>query len=66
MTDLIDTSDIAEMVGLERGYVRDRITKLPDFPSPALKLSRKTVRWDRQDVVRWIEAQRIRACRRSS
>lgn len=61
--DLIDTADIAEMVGLERGYVRDRITKRPDFPAPTLRLSRKTVRWSRQDVERWLEAQRIRACR---
>ena len=58
---LIDTADIAEMTGLTRDYVRDRVTKRPDFPAPVLKLSRKTVRWSREDIARWLEVQALRA-----
>lgn len=66
MTDLIGTADIARMLGLCREHVTSRVTKRPDFPAPALVLSRKTVRWDRAAVVRWLEQQRIKAARRSA
>lgn len=57
MTHYVDTAAIAQMLGLT-----DRVTKRPDFPPPALKLTRKTVRWKREDIARWIEAQ-ARRCR---
>lgn len=60
---LIDTADIAAMICLQRQYVRDEVVKRPDFPAPALRLSRKTVRWELADVQAWIRAQQIRAGR---
>lgn len=61
----MSTADIAAELGLERAYVTDRLTKRPDFPAPALRLSRKTVRWLRVDVEAWKEAQANRAAPRS-
>jgi predicted DNA-binding transcriptional regulator AlpA len=65
MSDLISTADIAGILGLARGYVTDVVVKRADFPAPALRLSQKTVRWYRADVLGWIDAQRIRAVRQS-
>lgn len=65
MMDLIGTGDIADMLGLNREHVTSRVTKRPDFPAPALVLSRKTVRWDRAAVLAWINRQRVKASQRS-
>lgn len=48
--DLIGTGEIAAMWGLNREYVTNCLSKRPDFPQPALRLSRKTVRWRRDDL----------------
>ncbi len=55
MSALIDTSDIAEILGVRRDYVTDRLTKRPDFPPPAVNLSRRLRRWRLMDVMRWAE-----------
>ena len=55
--DLITTADIAEDLGLARDYVTSKLTKRPDFPKPALRLSQKTVRWLRDDYEAWKTAQ---------
>lgn len=65
MSLMIDTADIAAMLGVGREYCTDRVVKRPDFPKPCLNLSRKTRRWRRADVEAWIEAQAIRAAGRS-
>lgn len=62
----IDTGDIAAILGLEREYVTDRLTKRPDFPAPALVLSRKTVRWLSADFDAWLQAQANRAAPQSA
>lgn len=62
----ITTADIAADLGLERAYVTDRLTKRPDFPEPALRLSRKTVRWLREDFEAWKAAQANRDAPRSA
>lgn len=56
-TDLISAADIAADLGLAREYVTDKLTKRPDFPPPALRLSQKTVRWLRDDYESWKTAQ---------
>jgi predicted DNA-binding transcriptional regulator AlpA len=61
----VTTADMAEALGLEREYVTDRLTKRPDFPAPALVLSRKTVRWLRTDFEEWCRAQTSRAALQS-
>ena len=57
MSALIDTGQIAQMLGMTREYVTDRLTKRPDFPRPALDLTRKTRRWVEADVRDWLARQ---------
>lgn len=59
--DLIGTGDIASLLGLTRAHVTDRLSKRPDFPAPVLRLSRKTVRWSRRAIERWIADELMRA-----
>lgn len=59
--DLIDTGGIAGMLGLTRAHVTDRLCKRPGFPAPVLRLSRKTVRWSRREIERWIADELMRA-----
>lgn len=54
----VTTKDIAEALQLNRDYVTRRVVKRPEFPAPALSLSRKTVLWFRADFERWVEQQR--------
>lgn len=50
---LIDTKDIAELLGLTRDYVTDRLTKQPGFPKPKINISQKTRRWCREEILQW-------------
>jgi predicted DNA-binding transcriptional regulator AlpA len=63
--DFVSTGDIADDLGLQRDYVTAKLTKRPDFPAPALKLSQKTVRWLRDDYEAWKTAH-FRASARSA
>lgn len=65
MSSYITTSDIAADLELSREYVTDRLVKRPDFPAPALRLSRKTVKWERADFEAWKQAQANRAAAQS-
>jgi predicted DNA-binding transcriptional regulator AlpA len=56
---MLDRKEIAKMMGISPRTMRDRVEPRPDFPKPALKLSRKTVRWDESDVLKWIHRQRL-------
>lgn len=55
MSELVSTKEIAQMLAMKHEYVRDRLSKDPQFPRPALMLSQKTKRWLREDVRAWIE-----------
>lgn len=64
MTDqLIDTSKIAEMLGLSTRHAREFLVHRTDFPRPALQLSIKTRRWALNDVEVWLEKQRKKCAR---
>ena len=52
--DLIDTSEIARMLGVTRAHVTNRLTKRPDFPPPAVNLSQRLRKWKREDVLKVI------------
>lgn len=56
--DMIDTKAIAEILGVTRKHVTDRLTKEPTFPAPAINLSPKTRRWNRDQVMAWLTAGR--------
>lgn len=54
MTEKVDTAQIAEMLGLERTTVTDKITKRPDFPPPTVNRNQRIRRWDKADVEAWM------------
>lgn len=51
---LIDTGDIARMLGITREHVTDKMTKRPDFPRPVVNINRRLRRWEREDVEQWM------------
>ena len=57
MTELLTPQDIAQILGMSKTYVRDRLVKRPDFPRPAISLSQKTRRWSQVDVRSWMQRQ---------
>lgn len=52
---VIDTAEIARMIGLTRAHVTNRLTKRPDFPRPAINISQRTRYWRRADVLAYIQ-----------
>lgn len=58
MTALIDTGQIASILGVEREYVTDKLTKRPDFPRPEVDISQKLRRWNEADVLEWLRKKR--------
>jgi predicted DNA-binding transcriptional regulator AlpA len=52
--ELIDTKEIAAMLGVCRAHAVGRIIKRPDFPPPKVDLSQKLRRWDRGAVMKWM------------
>jgi predicted DNA-binding transcriptional regulator AlpA len=54
MNDLIDTKDIAQMLGVTRAHCVGRIVKRPDFPKPAVALSQRLKRWRKVEVMKWM------------
>lgn len=53
--DLIDTANIAAMLGISRAWVVNNVTKRPDFPKPRVNLSQRLRRWSRADVSKWMQ-----------
>jgi predicted DNA-binding transcriptional regulator AlpA len=53
MTEYLTTAQIAERYGVKRETVTDKWTKRPDFPKPAVRISRRTVMWRPVDVDSW-------------
>ena len=51
--ELLDTAGIARLLGLSVDYVRDRLTRRPDFPAPAADPGPRSRRWHRADVLRF-------------
>ena len=54
MTDLLDTKDIAQMLGVTRAHCVGRIVKRPDFPKPAVAVSQRLKRWRKAEVLKWM------------
>ena len=55
---MIGRKEIAKMLNVSGWVLRNKIEARPDFPKPALRLSRQTVRWEPQDVLRWLARQK--------
>jgi predicted DNA-binding transcriptional regulator AlpA len=60
MSALIDTGQIAEILGVTRQHVTDKLTKRPDFPRPELDRSRRLRKWKESDVRAWMRGQDAR------
>lgn len=50
----LDTAGIAQLLGLTREHVTDRLTKRVDFPKPYINVSRRTRYWRTSDVLAWM------------
>ena len=55
---LVGTAEIATMLGLSREHVTDYLIKQPGFPKPAVNMSQKLRRWDRDDVMSYVRKPR--------
>ena len=51
---LIDREGIAARHKLPYRYVRDTLTKKPDVPAPAVRLTRRLVRWNAYEVDKYL------------
>jgi predicted DNA-binding transcriptional regulator AlpA len=54
MNDLLDSKDIAQMLGVTRAHCVGRIVKRPDFPKPAVAVSQRLKRWRKAEVLKWM------------
>jgi predicted DNA-binding transcriptional regulator AlpA len=55
---LLTVDEIANLIGLSRRHVTDKITKRPDFPRPVINVSSHTKRWALTDVKRWAQGKK--------
>lgn len=51
--DLIDTKQIAQLLGVTRAHAVGRIIKRHDFPKPVIDVSQRLRKWNIQDVLKW-------------
>lgn len=63
VTDWITAEEVADMARTTHRNVAEKLSYKPDFPVP-IKPGRKRL-WSREEVAAWLEAQRVRASRRS-
>lgn len=61
--ELMTLDDIAQTLKLRREYVRDRLSKRPDFPRPAVQISQKHRLWALADLHQWQARQQVQAAR---
>jgi predicted DNA-binding transcriptional regulator AlpA len=54
----IDAGQFAQLLGVTRKYLNDRLKKRPDFPKPCSAWSRKSVRWRYADALRFKEGKK--------
>lgn len=50
-------ADIAELLAMSVGHVRDRVTRRKDFPA-GFRIG-STLRWSREEVEDWMESRRV-------
>lgn len=49
----LDYTGAAELLGVSRRYLVNKLSKRPDFPRPIMRISNRTVWWDERDVIAW-------------
>lgn len=60
-TKLLTIDDIAAMWQVSREYARDKLVKLPGFPSTAPGSTRKFPRWLEHDVLAFMRGEKVAA-----
>ena len=55
---LIGTQEIAQIVGVSRKHVTDRIVTRPDFPKPVIALSQRVRKWAEDEVMAYLRGDR--------
>jgi predicted DNA-binding transcriptional regulator AlpA len=55
---LIGTLEIAQMLGVTRDHVCDRVVKAVGFPKPVINASQKMRRWSEYEVRKWASKRR--------
>ena len=50
---LVDTAAIAQLLGVSRRHVTERMSHQPDFPAPLVNRSQKLRRWSLAQVLAW-------------
>jgi predicted DNA-binding transcriptional regulator AlpA len=53
----LDTKEIAQLAGLSRKHVTNRVVTRPDFPKPVVWLSRQTRRWAQADILAYFRGE---------
>lgn len=53
LPELMTTKDISSLLGVCHRHCVERIMKRPDFPRPAINISRRIKRWSRTDILKW-------------
>lgn len=61
--DYISPEEIVSVLGVDREYFTDRLSKRPDFPRPAIVITRETKRWRRADFEAWCKKKEAQAAR---
>jgi predicted DNA-binding transcriptional regulator AlpA len=57
MSNEIDASQVAQLLGVTRQHFTDRISKRADFPRPCVNFSARSRRWRYDEVLRWRQGQ---------
>lgn len=61
MSALIDTGTIAQILGVTREYVTDKLSKRPDFPKPKVNVSQRLRKWSEAEIRQWAAGPQKRA-----
>ncbi len=54
----LDTQDIAQLLGVTREHVTNKIVKRPDFPKPTINASQKMRKWAQHEVLAYLRGER--------
>lgn len=53
--DSIGTAEIAQLLGVSRQHVTDRVVTRPDFPAPVFRISSRSRRWSTDEVTAYFQ-----------
>lgn len=54
----LNTQEIAQLLGVTREHVTNKIVKRPDFPKPTINASQKMRKWAQHEVLAYLRGER--------